>query len=83
MKTVLLILLDKRKETALKIQKILTVWGCLIKTRIGLHDDVLENCSESGLIILQLVGSKAKHKQLEKLLANLPGVKAKLVEMSF
>jgi hypothetical protein len=30
-KTLLIILVGKRKETAVKVQQILTAWGCIIK----------------------------------------------------
>ena len=55
-KTILIILVDKRKEEAATVQKILTDWGCMIKTRIGIHDGLLDSCTNSGLIILELVG---------------------------
>jgi len=78
-KTILNILLEQRKGTSVTVQKILTEWGCIIKTRIGLHAGVLDDCTETGLIILELVGEKEKHEQLNMLLANLPGVKTELV----
>ena len=40
MKNVLLILVDHRKNAAVDVQKTLTAWGCLIKTRLGLHEGV-------------------------------------------
>ncbi|MFA4986957.1 MAG: hypothetical protein WC712_10265 [Candidatus Brocadiia bacterium] len=81
-KTVMLILVNQRKEAADKVQKILTGWGCLIKTRLGIHDGVLDKCSESGLIILELVGEDAKKQELAHKLNLLPGVKANLVTLS-
>lgn len=81
-RSVLLILVDKRKKEAVTVQKILTAWGCLIKTRLGIHDGVLDKCSEHGLIILELVGAAAKIKELTRKLNLLPGVKAKLVNIS-
>ena len=78
----MVILVDTRKEQAPQVQKILTTWGCLIKTRVGIHDGILENCSNSGLIILELVGEKEKHEQLAGRLNVLPGVKAKMVDIS-
>ncbi|MCK5534149.1 hypothetical protein KAI68_03455 [bacterium] len=81
-KSILIILLGKRKESAVSVQKILTQWGCLIKTRLGIHDGVLENCSESGLIILELVGDKSKKEEFTRKLNLLSGVTAKLVELS-
>ncbi len=80
-KDILLILIDGRKKNAVTVQKILTEWGCLIKTRLGIHDGVLDNCSESGLIILELVGEKEKHEELARKVSLLDGVNAKLVEM--
>ncbi len=81
-KNVLLILVDKRKDAAVNVQKTLTGWGCLIKTRLGLHDGVLDNCSEHGLIFCEMVGDKDKIKELQRKLNLLKGVKAELVSMS-
>ena len=64
MKTILLILIGNRKDSAVKVQQILTAWGCNIKTRLGIHDGVLENCSDTGLLILELVGKKMTTKKL-------------------
>lgn len=83
MKTVMAILVQNRRETAEAVQKILTAWGCLIKTRLGIHDGVLENCSDNGLIILELVGDPNQHKELCEKLNRIPGVKAKYMELSF
>jgi len=79
---VLLVLVSMRKNAAVTVQKILTEWGCLIKTRLGLHEDVLDNCSESGLLFLQLVGEKEKHTELERKLNLVTGVQARLVSLS-
>lgn len=81
-KIILLILIDKRKDAAVNVQKILTTWGCLIKTRLGIHDGVLNKCSNSGLIILELVGEKKKISELNRKLNLLKGVKTKLVELA-
>ena len=77
-KTILIILVDKRKEEAVTVQKILTDWGCMIKTRIGIHDGLLDSCTNSGLIILELVGEKAKKEDLARKLDLLDGVTTKL-----
>ena len=81
-KDVLLVLISMRKESVSKAQQILTEWGCFIKTRLGLHDDVLDNCTESGLIFLELVGDKEKHQELTRKLNLLKGVDAKLVNLA-
>jgi len=79
---VMLILVGSRKEAADKVQKILTGWGCFIKTRLGLHDDVLENCSESGLIFLELTGDVAQMKEIEHKLNLVKSVDAKLISLN-
>lgn len=80
-KTILLILIGKRKEEAVKVQQILTGWGCLIKTRLGIHDGVLENCSDTGLLILEMVGTDEQNQEIARKLSVLPGVSSKLVEL--
>ena len=81
-KSILLILVGKRKDDAIKLQQILTAWGCIIKTRLGIHDGVLENCSDEGLIILELYGTDEQKTELTRKVAVVPGVSSKLVELS-
>ena len=81
-KSILLILVGKRKDDAIKLQQILTAWGCIIKTRLGIHDGVLENCSDEGLIILELYGTDEQKQELTRKVAVIPGVSSKLVELS-
>jgi hypothetical protein len=81
-RTVLLILVSHRQETAERVQKILTGWGCFIKTRLGIHDGVLENCSDSGLIFLELTGNElSKHEEITRKLNLVHGVDAKLITL--
>ncbi|MBA4251939.1 MAG: hypothetical protein C0425_11260 [Chlorobiaceae bacterium] len=80
-KTILLLLVGNRKEDAVKVQQILTSWGCLIKTRLGIHDGVLENCSDTGLLILELVGTNEQNQEIARKLSLLPGVSSKLVDL--
>lgn len=80
-KSVLLILINNRKESVEKVQKVLTGWGCLIKTRLGIHDGVLENCSDQGLIFLELVGETSKHEELIRKLKLIRGIDVKLVSL--
>jgi len=81
-KNALLVLVRLRKESAVKVQQILTEWGCFIKTRLGLHEGVLDECTESGLIFLELVGEETKHEELARKLKLVKGVDAKLVKLS-
>jgi len=79
---VMLILIGSRQEAADKVQKILTGWGCFIKTRLGLHDDVLANCSQSGLIFLELTGELEHMQEIERKLNLVKSVDAKLISLS-
>jgi hypothetical protein len=81
MKTILAVLISKRKDAAVNVQKILTSWGCIIKTRLGIHDGVLENCSEEGTLILELVGKEEDKSELTRKLSLLRGVTAKRVDL--
>ena len=81
-KSILLILIGKRKEEAVKVQQILTAWGCIIKTRLGIHDGVLENCSDQGLLVLELYGTDEDKQDLARKIDVLPGVSSKFVELS-
>jgi len=78
---VLLLLIGNRKEIAVQVQKILTAWGCIIKTRLGIHDGVLDNCSDAGLVILELHGKREDMDELARKLALLDGVHSQLVEL--
>ena len=81
-KTVMAIMVDNRKEVSVSVQKVLTGWGCLIKTRLGLHDGVLDNCSDSGLIVLELVGDRSEHEELCRKLNLINGVSADFLQLT-
>jgi len=80
-KTVLLILVGNRKESAVEVQKILTAWGCLIKTRLGIHDGILDNCSDQGLLILELYGTQEQKDEVARKVELIKGVSSRLVEL--
>ena len=80
-KTVLVILVSRRDDKIIELQKILTQYGSIIKTRLGLHDS--SEGSDSGLIILELVGGdKEKKEALQKALQKHESIKSKLVSLS-
>jgi hypothetical protein len=81
-KSILTVLIGKRKDTAVNVQKVLTGWGCIIKTRLGIHDGVLENCSEEGLLILELVGKPEENEELARKLKLLSDVNVEMVHLS-
>ncbi len=80
-KTVMVVSVDKRRSQAPLAQKILTGYGCIIKTRLGIHDGVLDKCSDHGLLILELVGSEKEKRKMGQELKSLPGVTVKTVNI--
>ncbi len=77
---IMAVLLDRRREEALKVQEVLTNHGCIIKVRLGIHE-VEKNCSEGGLILLHLYGTNDEIKNLETALLECKGVRVKSMEI--
>jgi hypothetical protein len=77
---VMTLLVNNRRKNVPRLQEVLTESGCIIKARLGLHEagDV---CSNDGLIILQLDGSRKEIAELEESLNKLEGIKAKNTEL--
>ena len=73
-KTILGVHVAQRTKHTAKVQKILSDYGCSIRTRIGLHDAGDGFCSPSGLILLEVV---SKAGELAAALARVPGVTVK------
>jgi hypothetical protein len=81
-RNVLLIYLNTEKETIEHVQKILTGLGPYIKTRLGIHDSVLENGPNTGLVCIELVGDKKKWEDMTGNLNSISGVDSKLVSLN-
>ena len=54
MTTIIGIGIENRKETAVRVQEILTEFGCDIKTRLGLNDYKETECSYKGIILVDV-----------------------------
>lgn len=76
-KRILGVLITDRKKEAGEVQKVLTKFGCSIKTRLGLHEASDETCSNEGLILLELTGDYKDMDNLEKELENIEGTETK------
>lgn len=76
-KRILGVLITDRKEEAGEVQKVLTQYGCSIKTRLGLHEVTQEQSSKEGLIILELIGDVTEMGKLEESLEKIPGTQTK------
>jgi hypothetical protein len=70
-----------RVRRAGEVQRLLTEYGCNIKTRVGLHHVDGNVCSPRGLILLELVGDEAPCQELARKLAALEGVEVQ--QMNF
>lgn len=71
------VLITNREIEAGNVQRILTKFGCSIKTRLGLHEISTDLCSPCGLILLELLGDAGEMDKLEKELDQLEGVQLK------
>ena len=64
-----------RLEHALPVQQVLTEFGGIIKTRLGLHELSQDGgSSKNGLLLLELATTEAKAKTMVKKLAAIKGI---------
>lgn len=73
MTTILGIRLDNRTQTAVDFQRVLTNFGCSIKTRLGLHEVADNKCAPNGLILLEVIDDTEGEKLNGELL-EIPGL---------
>ncbi|MDD3149777.1 MAG: hypothetical protein PHV68_02995 [Candidatus Gastranaerophilales bacterium] len=52
--------LNHRTDSAVKLQEVLTKYGCSIKSRIGLHEVENGICSPSGIILLEIIDENSE-----------------------
>lgn len=78
---IMAVVLNNRVKIATKFQDVLTDSGCIIKTRLGLHE-AGDACSNEGLIILQLEGSDDEIENLAKEINTIEGAKAERIKIS-
>lgn len=72
---IMAVAMDPRSEVAPEAQEIFTKYGCIIKTRLGIHETSDNKCSERGLVILMIEGEDKEVDGLRKELQSLDGVK--------
>ncbi len=75
MNTILGIKLEERLENSLKFQKILSEYGCQIKTRLGLHSSENNSCTNWGIIILEFTGNENSLNNFEKEISVIENIK--------
>ena len=80
-RTIVAVIVKQRSETSINVQKILSAWGCMITTRLGLHEGVLDTCTQTGLIIVEMVGEEEKKEEFVRKLNLIQGVQAKKIDL--
>ena len=73
-RTILGVHVAQRSRHTARVQKILTEYGCSIRTRVGLHGAGEGFCSANGLILLEVIDSAL---ELTKALSAVAGVTGK------
>ena len=79
--TIMAVTIDPRSAHAPQVQTVLTKYGCIIKTRLGLHEVSRDSCSEEGLIILHIHSSLDEIETLKNELLDVDGVKVKYISL--
>jgi hypothetical protein len=67
--TLMGILVPLRDELGIRVQEVLTAFGCVIRTRLGVNEVYFGE--SAGLIILELAGDKQQFVSLEKALREI------------
>ncbi len=80
-KIIMGIQLEQRQNTVNDVQKLLSEYGCYIRTRLGVHEASEDSCSERGIILLEFIDSKPEMaKELEWKLKQIHLVTVKTME---
>jgi hypothetical protein len=72
--------ITNRTKNVSDVQKILTEYGCNIKTRLGMHDVDANSCSPTGLLILETFGDEKIILEMESKLQGISGLIVKKME---
>lgn len=67
------------REAVLSVQKTLTSYGCVIRTRMGVNEDFFGE--PAGLILIELIGDEIQMDLLEEDLQKLPDVVIRKIVM--
>jgi hypothetical protein len=66
--------ITNRAQKAPRVQEILTGHGCIIRTRLGLHEAREDACGPSGLLVLEVLDDMEKVEALDADLRGIDGV---------
>jgi ribose 5-phosphate isomerase len=80
--TLIAVRVEDRGNSAVRVQQVLTDFGCSINVRLGLHDQGDDNvCSPCGTMILQLSCGSEDAKKIVKELNGIVGVKSQFIDL--
>ncbi len=71
-----------RVNHAGEVQRVLTLHGCQIKTRLGLHEVSEDFCSPEGILLLEVVGRSKETTALIRDLSRIQGVEVQKMVFS-
>lgn len=73
------IAVESRNRKAPELQEVLTKHGCIIKTRLGIHEVSEDNCSQEGIIVLLLSGKAEEIEELSNDIKKIEGVRSNIM----
>lgn len=79
---ILAIRVDHRHTNAVRLQEMLTKYGCNIRMRVGMHEADADYCADDGLIILQVYGDTEITNAMIADFDSLEGVTARMLDMN-
>lgn len=68
-----LLITDRIKEAG-QVQRLLTQYAPIIRSRLGFHEVTEATCSRAGIILLHLSGAAEQQDQFEEALRSVRGV---------
>ncbi|HWP98439.1 MAG TPA: hypothetical protein VN426_16475 [Syntrophomonadaceae bacterium] len=78
---VVFILIGRRTEEAVKVQTVLSDFGDVIRTRLGINRELTQENDASGFIFLELCGDEKRGQDLCNALNAIPDVKAECLKI--
>lgn len=78
---VVFILIGRRMEESVKVQAVLSEFGSIIKTRLGINRELSQENDASGFIFLELCGDDGRGDELCQALNKIPDVKAECLKI--
>jgi len=81
MVTIFGIKINNRQDDVSNCQRILTKYGCNIKTRIGLHNFQGDICSEHGIILLEMCNNEKDNNSMWQEFEKMKNIKIVKMEL--